>query len=158
MIRPAVRDDAERIAAIYNHHVENTVITFEVDPVSPGEMASRISRETHPWLVADEEGSVQGYAYATRWKLRAAYVNTVETAIYVAPDQCGKGLGTYLYAALLDQLRSNGIHSALGGIALPNPASIALHEKLGFKKVGELKEVGWKLGRWIDVGYWQLIL
>jgi phosphinothricin acetyltransferase len=160
MIRLATRRDAETIAEIYNHYVEHTVITFEEERVRPGEMSERIERVSgsYPWLVVEEEGEVSGYAYATRWRERASYRLSVESTVYLAPQRRGRGLGTTLYTALLDRLREAGSHCVLGGIALPNAASVALHEKLGFRKVAELKEVGMKLDRWVDVGYWQLIL
>lgn len=160
MIRPATPDDAAQIASIYNHYVEHTVVTFEERPVSMADMQARIGHglSARPWLVADVDGQVAGYACATRWKSRSAYRNTVETSVYIAPSQLRKGTGESLYRQLLAQLRTNGYHCALGGIALPNDASVALHEKLGFRKVGELEEVGWKFDRWINVGYWQLNL
>jgi phosphinothricin acetyltransferase len=160
MIRLASRQDAETIAEIYNHYVQHTVITFEEERVLPGEMAERIERVSgsYPWLVVEEEGEVSGYAYATRWRERASYRLSVESTVYLAPQRTGRGLGTMLYTALLDRLREARFHCILGGIALPNAASVALHEKLGFRKVAELKEVGTKLDRWVDVGYWQLIL
>ena len=160
MIRPASARDAEQIARIYNHYIENTIITFEEQPVSATEMAERIARvsSAHPWLVIESEGDVAGYAYATRWRERASYRWSVESTVYFAPESCRHGLGTTLYSALLDRLRAAEFHCVLGGIALPNDASVGLHEKLGFRKVAELKEVGYKLGKWIDVGYWELML
>jgi phosphinothricin acetyltransferase len=160
MIRSAAARDAEQIARIYNHYVEHTVITFEEEHVSVAEMAERIAGVTasYPWLVIARGDDVCGYAYATRWRERASYRLSVESTVYLAPD-CGRqGLGRMIYEALIDRLREAGFHCVMGGIALPNTASVALHEKLGFRKVGELKEVGWKLDRWVDVGYWQLIL
>lgn len=160
MIRLASPDDAERIASIYNHYVEHTIITFEEEPVSAAEMEERIVRITasHPWLVLEHEGEMYGYAYATRWRERASYRLSAESTVYLAPDRTGQGRGTRLYGALIDRLREAGLHCVMGGIALPNPASVALHEKLGFRKVAELKEVGRKFDEWIDVGYWQLVL
>lgn len=111
-----------------------------------------------PWLVAEAEGVVAGYAYATKWRVRHAYRFSVESSVYLAPASAGQGIGTMLYRALLDRLRDGGFHLAIGGIALPNAASIALHEKLGFEKVAQFREVGFKFGRWTDVGYWQLSL
>jgi phosphinothricin acetyltransferase len=160
MIRPASERDADQIAAIYNHYVEHTVITFEEELVPVAEMAQRIACVTaqYPWLVLEHEQEICGYAYGTRWRERASYRFAVESTVYLAPARTGQGLGTTLYAALLEQLREAGFHCVLGGIALPNEASVALHEKLGFRKVAELKDVGRKLDRWIDVGYWQLML
>ncbi|HEX7081633.1 MAG TPA: arsinothricin resistance N-acetyltransferase ArsN1 family B [Gammaproteobacteria bacterium] len=158
--RPATPDDAPQICAIYNHYVVSTVVTFEEEPVAAADMAARISRvsETFPWLVAERDGSIEGYAYASQWHTRCAYRLSVESTIYLRPDCGGRGLGSALYRALIDELRSRGLHCVIGGIALPNPASVRLHEKLGFEKVAHFREVGFKLGRWIDVGYWKLIL
>jgi phosphinothricin acetyltransferase len=110
-----------------------------------------------PWLVWEDGGTVVGYAYASAWKSRSAYRFAVESTIYLTTSRHRSGIGTKLYGALLAELKSRGFHTAVGGIALPNPASIALHEKLGFTKIGQFVEVGRKLGRWVDVGYWQLI-
>ncbi len=160
-IRAANVEDAEIIAAIYKHYVLNTSISFEEAEVTGIEMAGRIA-DVHaaglPWLVAEVDGVVAGYAYATKWRVRHAYRFSVETTVYLAPDSAGKGIGTTLYGALLDRLRAGGYHLAIGGIALPNPASVALHEKLGFEKVAQFSEVGFKFDRWTDVGYWQLAL
>ena len=103
-------------------------------------------------------GTALGYAYASKWKGRCAYRFAVETTVYLDAPAHGRGLGRRLYERLLAALRESGMHVAIGGIALPNPASIALHEKLGFRKVGQFEEVGFKLGRWVDVGYWQVML
>ena len=161
MIRQAVPTDAEAIARIYNHYIRDTVITFEEEPVSCSEMAERIaevSSASLPWLVAEQDGTVLGYAVASKWKGRSAYRFSVETTIYLAPNCLGRGISTRLYQPLLKQLKDLGLHVAIGGIALPNAASLALHEKLGFRKVAEFAEVGFKFRRWIDVGYWQLTL
>ena len=160
MIRPATIDDAKNICEIYNHYIKNSVITFEKEEVSVSEMEDRIQRvsEKYPWLVFASKGLIQGYAYANQWKVRSAYDRTVESTIYIGKDHFGKGLGKALYSQLMTLLKEQGFHSVLGGIALPNDASVDLHESLGFVKVGQLKEVGFKLGRWVDVGYWELIL
>jgi L-amino acid N-acyltransferase YncA len=161
VIRQAVPTDAEAIARIYNHYIRDTVITFEEEPVSCSEMAERIaevSSASLPWLVAEQDGTVLGYAVASKWKGRSAYRFSVETTIYLAPNCLGRGIGTRLYQPLLKQLKDLRLHVAIGGIALPNAASLALHEKLGFRKVAEFAEVGFKFRRWIDVGYWQLTL
>jgi len=107
---------------------------------------------------AEEDGVVTGYAYASAWKTRSAYRFSVESTVYVAADHCGRGIGTRLYRALIAALREQNVHYVTGGIALPNPASVALHERLGFRKNGHFSEVGFKFGRWVDVGYWELIL
>ena len=159
-IRPCLASDAARICDIYNHYVRETVITFEEDPVSEREMTERIRDVTArwTWLVAEDDGLVTGYAYASAWKTRAAYRFSVESTVYIAADNVGRGFGTQLYRALLAALRDQNVHYVTGGIALPNPASVALHERLGFRKNGHFSEVGSKFGRWVDVGYWELIL
>jgi len=160
VIRASDVSDAEQICAIYNHYVERTVITFEEAPVVERDMAQRIADVTRrlPWLVWEQDGSVVGYAYATPWKTRSAYRFSVESTVYVSPDFGRRGIGTRLYQGLIHDLRTRNVHCVVGGIALPNPASVALHEKLGFAKVAEFKEIGWKLGRWVHVGYWELML
>lgn len=160
MIRAGNIDDATQICEIYNHYVLNTAITFEEHAVSTGDMEKRVLETTGalPWLVWEEDDTILGYCYASKWKGRCAYQYSVESTIYVRPAQAGKGIGLRLYRGLLDRLKQDGFHTVLGGIALPNAASVALHERLGFEKVAQLKEVGRKFGRWIDVGYWQLLL
>ena len=160
MIRPALPDDAPQICDIYNRYVGQTIITFEEETVSNAEMSRRIADTTvtFPWLVAECNGSIAGYAYATTWKSRSAYRFAVESAIYLKPDLTGQGIGHELYETLIGELRKRRVHSVIGGIALPNPASVALHEKLGFSKIGQFREVGWKLDTWVDVGYWELVL
>lgn len=160
MIRNATPADAPVICAIYNQYVAASVATFEEHPVPVAGMGARIAEITQslPWLLVEERRTVAGYAYATVWKPRQAYRYTVETTIYMKSAACSRGLGIRLYGALITALEARGVHSALAGIALPNPASIALHERLGFRQVGRLEQVGWKLGRWVDVGYWQRIL
>ena len=161
MIRPASASDAQAIAQIYNHYIQNSVITFEEQVVSAQDMATRIqdvAASALPWLVADQEGRVAGYAYATKWKARSAYRFSVEITVYLEPGRQGQGLGSQLYAALLARLRELGVHSVIGGIALPNPGSVALHEKFGLTKVAHFSEVGYKFERWVDVGYWQTTL
>jgi L-amino acid N-acyltransferase YncA len=161
VIRQAIATDAAAISRIYNHYILDSVITFEEQPVSPAEMAERIAEVTLaslPWLIAEQDDSILGYARASKWKGRSAYRFSVETTIYLAPDCLGRGIGTSLYQLLLKQLKDLGLHVAIGGIALPNAASVALHEKLGFRKVAQFAEVGFKFSKWIDVGYWQLTL
>lgn len=159
MTRACEAADAPRICEIYNHYVLETVVSFEEIPVTETDMAGRIERVTahHPWLVWEEDGQIVGYAYAGPWNARAAYLHTAESTIYLAPDFTGRGIGSELYAALVTELRRRQFHCVIGAIALPNPASVALHEKLGFSKIGAVREMGFKHDRWIDVGYWQLI-
>ena len=160
MLRSSTPSDAPRICEIYNHYVRDTVVTFEESPVPEREMSERIAGVTShlPWLVWEQDSTIVGYAHATPWKTRSAYRFSVESTIYLDPKLVGRGIGTTLYRALIDELRERNVHCAVGGIALPNPASIALHEKLGFVKIGQFEEIGWKHGRWIDVGYWELVL
>lgn len=157
-VRMATVADAESMIAIYNHYVEETVVTFEEQRVSAEDMAQRIAdvrSASLPWLVAERADQLLGYAYATKWRARSAYRFSSEITVYVAPEQIGRGLGSQLYGALFPRLAACGLHAVMGGIALPNAASIALHEKFGLKKVAHFSEVGLKFGRWIDVGYWQ---
>jgi phosphinothricin acetyltransferase len=159
-IREVRASDAPRIAAIYNHYVRETVVTFEEQPVEDAEMARRIAETAaaYPWLVWEDGGTVAAYAYASSWKRRSAYRFAAESTIYAAPEATGRGIGSQLYPALIARMRAAGLHCAIGGISLPNPASVALHEKMGFVPVGRFREVGFKQGRWVDVGYWELAL
>jgi len=156
MIREATFSDAERIAEIYNYYVLNTVITFEVDPVTPQEIITRMkkSQQVGPYLVYEEDREVIGYTYVSKFRERKAYEHSVESTIYLRHGFGGKGIGTKLYAELLSQVASQR-HAIIGGVALPNAASVLLHERCGFKKVAHFSEVGKKFGRWIDVGFWQ---
>jgi phosphinothricin acetyltransferase len=161
MIRKVAHADLRDIVDIYNHYVLNSTVTFEEESVSIEDMASRIANVTEanlPWLVAVENEHIIGYAYATKWKTRSAYRYSVESSVYLATSAYGKGYGSELYAALLDQLKEIGVHAVMGGICLPNAASIALHEKFGMNKVAHFNQVGFKFGKWVDVGYWQLLL
>jgi len=160
-IRPACRADAARICAIYNYYVEGTTISFEETPVAEHEMAKRIDDVQGgglPWLVLTDGGAIVGYAYATKWRARPAYRYAVESTVYLDPALAGHGHGTRLYAQLLDDLRTRGLHTVIAGIAQPNERSVRLHERLGFAKVAHFAEVGFKLGQWIDVAYWQMRL
>jgi len=160
-IRAAASSDSSALAAIYNHYVAETVITFEEKPIHPDEMARRIEdvrSASLPWLVAEENGQVVGYAHASPWKTRSAYRFSVEITVYVAPGNVGHGIGSMLYSDLFSNLQTLGIHAVIGGIALPNEPSVALHEKFGLKKVAHFQQVGFKFNRWVDVGYWERIL
>lgn len=161
MIRDANGEDAGTICEIYNHYIDKTIISFEEDPVTTDEMQSRIA-SVHssdlPWLVYENDGVIDGYAYATSWHKRAAYKNSVESSIYLRHTATGKGTGATLYIELLNRLKEKKYHVVIGGIALPNEASVALHEKLGFEKSAHYREIGYKFGNWVDVGYWQLFL
>jgi phosphinothricin acetyltransferase len=160
-IRPASSADASRICAIYNPYVAATTISFEEDLVSEDDMVRRIGDVNEaglPWLVLTLDGTVCGYAYATRWRARSAYRHSVESSVYLDPGLHGQGWGARLYRQLIDALRARGLRTVIAGIAQPNERSVALHERLGFRKVAHFAEVGFKFGRWIDVGYWQMSL
>ena len=160
-IRAATASDAAAVARIYNPYVTGTIVTFEEAPLSDAEMAGRIrdvESAALPWLVALRDGGVAGYAYASKWKGRCAYRHSAEVTVYLDAALTGRGIGSMLYRELLATLTARGLHAVIGGIALPNDASVALHEKLGFEKVAHFREVGFKFGRWIDVGYWQRLL
>lgn len=158
VIRPATQTDTTAIARIYNYYIAGTIITFEEEPVTTVDMARRIENVQSallPWLVAEQAGDILGFAYAGRWKDRSAYRFAVETTVYLEATMTGRGLGTRLYNSLLPVLSNRNIRTAIGGIALPNEASVALHEKLNFTKVAHFQKVGFKFNSWIDVGYWQ---
>jgi L-amino acid N-acyltransferase YncA len=159
-LRGVSERDAAAICAIYNPYVRDTVISFEQTPVSDADMAARIRDYSaqYPWLVAEVEGKVVAYAYATRWRTRAAYDFTLESTIYVDAAYSGRGIGKLLYFALLAELKLRGVHAVVGCIALPNDGSVALHEKCGFAKVAQFPQVGRKFERWVDVGFWQVTL
>jgi L-amino acid N-acyltransferase YncA len=163
MVRKVRIQDAGQISEIYNYYIENTTVTFEEIALSEKEMKERIEKisSKYPFLVWEENGQVIGYAYATEWKVRAAYRNSVEATIYLKNGHSGKGIGKQLYDELFRQIKENkdlNIHAIIGGIALPNEASVALHEKFGFQKVAHFKEVGCKFQQWIDVAYWELLI
>lgn len=159
-IRSAVPGDADRLCDIYNHYIRNDVATFEEEPVSVEEMRQRVDdvQKHFFWLVYEDGGEVVAYAYAGKWKVRAAYRHSVELSVYVRPDRQGLGIGKQLYADLLRRLRERDVHSVIGGVAGNNAASMALHASFGFEKVACFREVGHKFGRWIDVTYFQLLL
>jgi len=161
MIRDANQGDSDAIADIYNYYIENTSITFEETPVLGSQMQQRIDDvqgSNLPWLVVLDNEIIVGYAYATKWKDRSAYRFSVEITVYLAHQMRGRGLGKKLYEALFFRLREHVIHTVIGGITLPNPSSVSLHEKVGMKKVAHFEKVGFKFNEWRDVGYWQLIL
>jgi L-amino acid N-acyltransferase YncA len=161
LVRPATDDDAVAVARIYDHYVERTSVTFEEATVPPSEIARRIrdvQAAALPWLVAARGGEVVGYAYAGPWHSRSAYRFSAEVTVYVDARFPRAGIGAQLYGALLPILEARGVHALLAAIALPNAASVALHERFGFAKVGHFAEIGLKFGRRIDVGYWQRLL
>ena len=159
-IRPATIDDAAAIQRIYAPIVVETAISFEEVPPTVEQMATRIAStlKTHPYLVAVGSGQVCGYVYASRHAERAAYRYSADTTVYIAPEARGKGVGRALYTALLADLAGRGFHAAFAGVALPNPESVRLHESVGFERLGVYREVGFKFGRWHDLGWWQRLL
>jgi L-amino acid N-acyltransferase YncA len=159
-IRLATERDAAAVAAIYAPFCDSTAVSFESVAPSPEEMANRIRATTAqwPWLVLEIDGVVAGYAYASRHRDRAAYAWAVDTAVYVGDGHRGHGVGRALYTALVDFLRAQGYFKACAGITLPNPASVALHEAIGFKPVGVYRGIGYKLGAWHDVAWYELAL
>lgn len=160
-MRLATEDDAAAILAIYTPYVQTTAISFELTPPTLAEMQERLHKTLalHPWLVyeTDEQG-IAGYVYATKHRERAAYQWSVDVSAYLAPNFHRQGLGRKLYTALFALLRLQGFVSAYAGIALPNEASIGLHQAVGFQPVGVYQQVGYKFGRWYDVSWWHLLL
>jgi L-amino acid N-acyltransferase YncA len=153
--------DAAEIADIYRPYVTDAVTSFESDPPDAAEMAGRIEAvlARGPWLVSPgPDGHLQGYAYASRHHERAAYRWSVDVAVYIRPTHHRRGVGRALYQTLFSLLRLQGFYVAHAGITLPNPASVGLHESLGFRPVGVYPAVGWKHGAWHDVGWWRLPL
>jgi len=161
VIRPATVADADPVADVYNHYVKQTTVTFEEEAPSRSEIARRI-REVEsaslPWLIAERDTKLVGYAYATKWHSRSAYRFSAEITVYVEASSTRIGVGSRLYDQLFPILQARGIHAVMAGIALPNEPSVALHEKYGLSKVAHFKEVGFKFNRWVDVGYWQRTL
>ena len=159
-IRLASEDDGAAIAAIYRPYVESTPVSFETDPPGEHEMRRRIHETLpdHPWLVCESAGAIVGYAYATTHRARAAYQWSVDTAVYIDGAHHRSGIGRGLYASLFAILAAQGFVNAYAGITLPNAGSVGLHESVGFKPVGVYRQVGYKLGAWHDVGWWQLAL
>lgn len=156
-IRNAQVEDAANLVAIYAPYVEKTAITFETQVPAVEDFANRIEKtlKKFPYLVAVEEGQIVGYAYASTYYARAAYDWTVEMSVYVQKEARGKGIGSLLYTALEEELTARGFKNFLACIALPNPASIALHEKRGYQQVAHFKKVGYKFGTWHDIVWLQ---
>lgn len=152
--------DAAACAEIYAPHVEGSPVSFEEQAPDAAEMAARIERygSSHAWIVAEREGRVVGYAYATAFNQRPAYRWSASVSVYVAEGARGSGVGRALYEALFQNLRERGFRMACAGITLPNEASVGLHESLGFEQTGLNREIGWKQGAWRDVGWFQLEL
>jgi len=159
-VRPAKIEDAAACAAIYAPFVTDGAVSFETEAPGADEMAARIARygASHAWLVAEAQDAVIGYAYASPHRDRAAYASSCDVAVYVDPAFARQGVGRALYGVLLPAMKERGLHAAFAGIALPNAGSVGLHEACGFTPVGVYREVGWKLGAWRDVGWWQRLL
>jgi len=157
LVRAATADDAAACVGVYRPYVRDTVITFETEVPTVEDMAARIgaARVMHEWLVLEVDGDIAGYAYAHPFNPRAAYLWSVETSVYMARDRLRAGGGRMLYAELLNRLAGRGFRRAFAGITQPNEASNALHEAFGFRPAGLYRRVGWKLGAWHDVAWWQ---
>ncbi len=152
--------DAAACAAIYGPFVADTAISFETEVPTTEEMQARIARVSggYPWLVAEDAGEVAGFAYASRHRERTTYRWAADVSVYVSPGHHRRGVGRTLYAALFDLMRAQGLRTAISGITLPNPGSVALHEAFGFRQIGIYRRIGYKLGGWRDVSWWQLEL
>ena len=166
--------DAAAICAIYNHYIENTIISFEEKPLLTEEAEERIRKISakYPYLVWEQEserpagggaeglcaGEILGFACINTWKERSAYRFSAELSIYIRDGFQGRGMGSKLMEKLLEEVRKTDIHALVSGIALPNDRSVSLHEKFGFKKIALFREIGRKLNKWLDVGYWELIV
>ncbi|MDR2177461.1 MAG: GNAT family N-acetyltransferase [Treponema sp.] len=159
-MRPVCPEDIPAIVEIYNYYINHTVITFEEEPLNLETMAGRIAEVAgrYPWLVWEEGGEIAGYAYAHAWHQRTAYRFAAEDSIYLKPGWERRGIGRRLLQRVIEDLRQTGFHVLMSVITVPNPASVGLHESMGFKKAGQFNQVGYKLGEWLDVGYWELIL
>jgi len=159
-IRKVKLADAKAILEIYNYYIINSIATFDEEPRTIDDINNKIETITnhYPWFVWEENGEIITFAYASQWKDKSAYNQSVEGTIYIKNNHNGKGIGTKLYSHLINDLKDNGFHSIVGVISLPNDASVALHEKLNFEKVAHFKEIGKKFNQQIDVGCWQLIL
>jgi phosphinothricin acetyltransferase len=157
LIRPAREDDLANVAAIYNVEVETGVGTFDTEPKEPGHFAPRLQPDApgDVFLVAEDAGVVVGFAYSGPFRPRPAYAGTRESSVYLASAARGRGVGRVLYGELLARLDAAGVHTVMAVVALPNDASEALHRSLGFERVGVLREVGRKFGRWVDTAWWQ---
>jgi phosphinothricin acetyltransferase len=156
-VRDASEHDAEACAAIYAPYVTDSVITFEVDPPTPAQMAERIAAALrhHAWVALTDAGRVVGYAYGGPYKERAAYRWSCEVSVYLEPGRRRTGGGRALYGALLDRLAARGFRTAVAGMTLPNDASVGLHRAMGFQPIGTYRSIGWKHGRWHDVAWTQ---
>ncbi|MBX3402191.1 MAG: N-acetyltransferase [Phycisphaeraceae bacterium] len=159
-LRSATLDDAKACLAIYAPYVRDTVISFEYEPPTVEEMRARISAVLphKPWLIAETDSGIAGYAYANTFRARVAYQWTAEVALYVDSSHHARGIGRRLYTALIDRLRTQGYRTIVAGISLPNPQSVGFHEALGFRKTAHFPAVGYKFGAWHDTGFWVMDL
>lgn len=158
MVRSVRPEDIVFLTEIYNYYILETEVSFEEEPLTAKQMQSRIDKVVKngfPWLVAEENDAVIGYCYAVPWNQREAYRFSAEISAYLLHGYEGRGWGSRLYQTLFSQLKEKGIRTVIGGICLPNSSSVALHEKMGMKKVAHFEKVGYKFGQWLDVGYWQ---
>lgn len=155
-VRKALEGDAAAIASIYNYEIETGYAHFGTEPLAHDEVRDSISTSLLPWLVAVSDDEVIGFARAYTWKPRGAYRWTAEVGVYVSPEHQGKGVGRSLYEGLFESCRLAGLRTLVAGISLPNEVSIKLHEAMGMKHVGTLPKMGFKGGKWHDVGYWSL--
>ena len=160
IIRLATPDDAEAILNIYAPYIQHTSLTFEQDVPSIKDFESRIENylKSWPWLVCEIDGKLAGYAYASRYRERVCYQWSVECSVYIHDDYKGFGIATVLYEALMHILKKQGFVNVYAVINLPNPGSVSFHERFGFKWFATFNNVGYKLGEWKNVGWWQLML
>ncbi|MEW4925235.1 N-acetyltransferase family protein [Algibacter sp. 2305UL17-15] len=160
MIRTLQTGDTQALLEIYNYYVVNTVVTFDIEPLSFEVFQGKISsiNAEYPFLVYEDQNEILGFAYGSKFRPKPAYNFSVESTVYIKHTAHGKQIGTQLYKALIGQLKQTEAHTVLGVLTIPNEASVKLHKKFGFKEVAHLKEVGLKFGKWHDVGIWQLKL
>lgn len=158
-VRSATLDDLPALTDIYNHYIVETPVTFDLAPLEPGDRREWFDAHRgsprYQLLVADAGGVIAGYATTSRWRPKAAYERTVESTVYCRHGHAGRGIGRCLYTALFEALAGTDVHRVVAGVTLPNPASIALHERFGFTSVGVFREVGYKFGRYWDVGWFE---
>lgn len=160
MMRPVTVADAQQLVAIYNYYVIHSIVTLDLVPFSAEDFEEKISTisSQFPFIVYEENDEILGYAYASTFRTKPAYNKTVELTIYLKHNTLGKQIGKKMYSELIQQLKAENYHVLIGGLTLPNDASVKLHEGFGFEKVAHFKEVGYKFDKWHDVGFWQLTI